>query len=83
MPSFLLVSIVASVVLTVVLNLALRMLPGAGVRLEQGLRRAVERTEPPTPGAPRVRVVFPWKLMLIGSLVLTVVLNLLLRLGAA
>lgn len=75
----LIVSIVASVVLTVLVNLALRTLPGARRRLDHQVRRTVERSEfsGGRPGS-RVRVVFPWKLMLIGSLVLTAVVNLVL-----
>jgi hypothetical protein len=74
------VSVVASVVLTVLLNVALRIIPGLGRRVEQALERVVERTHPSAgePARPSVRVIFPWKLMLIGSLVLTVVINLLL-----
>jgi hypothetical protein len=54
--------------------------PGVGQRVEEALRRAAERTTPPTDEARRsaVRVVFPWRLMVIGSLVVTVLLNLLL-----
>jgi hypothetical protein len=81
-PSWLPVSIVLSVVVTVVLNAALRIVPGAGQRIEDSVRRATERSEPPAdePEGSRVHVVFPWKLMLIGSLVLTVALNVLVRL---
>jgi hypothetical protein len=69
------------VVLTVLVNLALRLFPGAGDRLQDGLRRLAEQGSPSEePTGPRVRVVFPWKLMLVGSLILTVVLNVLVRL---
>ena len=73
-------SIVASVALTVVLNLVLFFWPGAARRLHDTLARLAERSahEPSEAGAPRGwRVIFPWKAMLIGSLVLTVVINLL------
>lgn len=83
MPQWLVVSLVASVVLTVVLNLALRLFPGAGRRIGDTIDRALERQEPPAgqPDRPRVRVVVPWRLMLAGSLLLTLLLNLLLLVG--
>jgi len=68
-PQWLWFSIVASVVLTVVLNVALRLFPSAGPR---------PRAEP---DRSRVRVIVPWRLMLAGSLLLTLVLTLLGRLG--
>jgi hypothetical protein len=83
-PQWLVVSIVLSVVLTVVLNVALRLFPGAGRRIGEGIDRAIERHEPPPGGEhdrSRVRVIVPWRLMIVGSLVLTLVLNLLLVVG--
>jgi hypothetical protein len=78
-PRYLVLSVVASIVLTVLLNVALRVIPGAGQRVDEALRRAAERVEPPDVAKrARVRVVFPWRLMLIGSLMFTVLLNLLL-----
>ena len=78
--SWLAASLVLSVVLTVVLNLALRLFPGAGRRLGSSL----ERMAAPRPDQPedrgRVRVVFPWRTMLLVSVVGTVVLNLVLLL---
>jgi hypothetical protein len=73
-------SIVASIVLTVALNLAVWLFPGAGRRLHDSLTGLAERAarEPAEPGRSNVRVIFPWKAMLIGSLVLTVVINLVL-----
>jgi hypothetical protein len=81
-PHFLVVSIVASVVLTVLLNVALRVSPRARHRLEAGVERAVDRSavRADDPDRSSVRVVFPWKLILIGSLVLTALLNVLLAL---
>ena len=86
--SWLVLSIVASVVLTVALNLAIRLFPGMADRGRRSLddwveRQAVDRhpsdrgtTEPGRNSS--VQVYFPWKAMLIGSLILTVALNLLL-----
>lgn len=70
-------SIVLSVVLTIVLNLGLRMFPGAGDRAARRLDRAPAARDD---DGRRVRVWFPWKGMLIASVVLTIVLNLALRL---
>jgi hypothetical protein len=82
-PQWLWFSILASVVLTVVLNVALRLFPGAGQRIGDSIDRALERQEPPTGehDRPRARVIVPWRLMLAGSLLLTLLLNLLLLVG--
>jgi hypothetical protein len=87
-PDWLLYSIVASVVLTVVLNVGLRLFPGIGRSLEDLFARMTERVDTPDRGDTpaeasderRVRVIVPWKLMLVASLILTLLLNLLLRL---
>jgi hypothetical protein len=77
---WLVVSLVLSVVLTVVLNVARRAFPGAG----DAIGRRLSDLGAPPPDAPsrdrRVHVVVPWKAMLLGSLILTVVLNVLLHL---
>ena len=70
MPDWLVVSIVASVVLTVVLNAALRIFPGAGHKLNE-MATAERRANP--------RVIFPWRTMLFVSLLLTLAVNILLR----
>ncbi len=79
--SWLAASLVVSVLLTALVNLALWVFPGLRRWLQEGLRRMAE---PPTSGAeaatPRVRVIIPWKLMLVASLVLTVAVNVLARL---
>lgn len=83
--NWLVFSVIASVALTVVLNLALRLIPGAGDRATR--RMATWAANEPderydrSPDQRRVRVFFPWKLMLIGSLLLTVVVNALSRFG--
>ena len=71
MGQFLLWSLVGSVVLTLALNLLPRLFPGAARRAEERLMRSVEAA----PGRSNVRFVFPWKFMLIGSVVLTVLVN--------
>jgi hypothetical protein len=76
------VSLVASLVLTVLINLAIRLWPGATDRGARRLMEWTERQEPPEvqPRPGQVRVIVPWRAMLIGSVVLTVALNLVLRL---
>ena len=81
--SWLAFSIVASIVLTIVLNVALRAFPGASRRLGDALSRWAEPGERDgyaDEPQPRVRWYFPWKAMLIGSIVLTVVINIVLAL---
>jgi hypothetical protein len=71
-------SLVASVVLTIVLNVALRLFPGAARRLHESAARMAERSGYDPNVEPRrtnTRVMFPWKAMLIGSLLLTVLVN--------
>ena len=83
MPQWLVVSIVLSIVLTVVVNLVLWLFPGAGRRAADGFARLAEDADRRSPegAGSHVRVIVPWKAMLIGSIVLTVALNLLLVLA--
>jgi len=78
MKDFLLYSIIGSVVLTLVLNLLPLLFPGAAAKLqkkvEENARRAIEQQE--DDNQPRVKVFFPWKAMLIISVVLTILVNL-------
>ena len=84
MPQWLVVSIVLSIVLTVVVNAFLWLFPGASRGLSDAVgrlvdnadRRATERGDDS-----RVRVIVPWKAMLVGSIVLTIALNVLLALA--
>ena len=76
MPQWLVVSIVLSIVLTVAVNLFLWLFPGAG----RGISDAVGRMAAEREDGSRTRVIVPWKAMLIGSIALTVALNLLLLL---
>ena len=82
MPPALTASIVLSLVLTLVLNLVLWAFPGLGRWIAERSRRAMERPSPrPSDEAEgRVRVIVPWKLMLVVSIALTVALNVLVRL---
>lgn len=70
-------SIVASVVLTVALNLLPRLFPNAARRTEANVHQRIEKAfQEQDQGGPRVKVFFPWKAMLAISLGLTVVVNL-------
>ena len=79
MPGWLIFSIVASVALTALLNLVPMLFPNASRRAQERLVERMHehqrRIDDPDPG-PRVRVFFPWKAMLLGSIVLTVIVNL-------
>ena len=73
MPNWLLTSLILSVGLTVLLNTLPRLFPGVQARLQEKLASQMQQADS---DGPRVRVFFPWKFMLIGSIVLTVLLNL-------
>ena len=75
MMQWLALSIVASVVLTIVLNVALRLFPGASDRLEREVADLASPTRSNRTDDSRVRVVVPWRAMLLVSLILTVVVN--------
>jgi hypothetical protein len=72
------VSLLLSVVLTIVLNVAVRAFPGAGERLARRMSELAEPRPGTTRDSSRVKVFVPWKAMLIGSVLLTVLLNLVL-----
>jgi hypothetical protein len=73
MGQFLLWSLVGSVVLTVLLNLIPRLFPNAAARAQRRMMDSVESGD-----QRRVRVIFPWKFMLIASVALTVIVNIVL-----
>jgi hypothetical protein len=80
MPSWLLVSIVGSLVLTVLLNVLPMLFPKTARRAQERIIEEIQKQhnwedDADRPG-PTVKVFFPWKSMLIGSLVLTVLMNL-------
>jgi len=76
---WLLVSIGLSVAITVLLNVGLRAFPEAGHRVARNLTKL---TSPNVDDARRnghqIRVFIPWKAMILGSLILTIVVNLML-----
>ena len=78
MSDFILYSIIGSVVLTVVLNILPLLFPNAAEKMqrkiEENARRSIEQHQ--NDDLPKVKVFFPWKAMLIASVVLTVIVNL-------
>ena len=78
MSNFIIYSIVASIMLTVVVNVLPLVFPNFAAvvqkKIEENARHAIEQHEDAT--RPRVKVFFPWKAMLIGSIVLTILVNL-------
>jgi hypothetical protein len=76
------VSLFLSVVLTVLLNVGLRMFPGLGQRFARWMAELVRPDlDDGRNNGRRVRVIVPWKAMIVASLVLTLALNVLLRIG--
>lgn len=76
---WLLVSIGLSVALTVLLNVGLRAFPGAGHRVARQLGKLTSPNVDDSRGSDRrLRVFVPWKAMILGSLILTIVVNLML-----
>lgn len=77
MNNFIIYSIVASVILTVILNILPLLFPNTAAKIqkkiEENARQAIAQHE--DDNRPRVKVFFPWKAMLIGSIVLTVLIN--------
>lgn len=77
MQSFLLLSLIGSVILTVLFNLLPLLFPKTARKAERRVHakmgEAIERAE--RGEGPRVKVFFPWKLMLLVSVVLTVLVN--------
>lgn len=74
---FLIVSVIGSVVLTLALNLFPLLFPNqaAGLqrKVEEHARRSIEQHE--DQNRPNVKVFFPWKAMLVISIILTVLVN--------
>ena len=78
MGNFVVNSIIASVVLTLLLNLLPLLFPNFAAntmrKIEESARQKVEQQDDAS--RPNIKVFFPWKAMLIGSVILTVVVNL-------
>lgn len=78
MNDFLLYSIVGSIVLTILLNVLPIVFPNAANKvqrkIEENAQKSIRQHEDDQ--QPSVKVFFPWKIMLIGSVVLTILVNL-------
>ena len=78
MGNFVLYSIVGSIVLTLLLNFLPLLFPNFAHntmrKIEESAKRTIEQHE--DDNQPRVKVFFPWKGMLIGSVILTILVNL-------
>jgi len=77
MTNFLLISLIGSVVLTVALNFLPALFPNAAAKAERKFLESVQKTHDnrANPNTPKVRVFFPWKAMLVISIVLTIAVN--------
>ena len=71
-------SIVGSIVLTLLLNFLPLLFPNQAANLQRKLedhtRRSIEQHE--DQNQPNVKIFFPWKAMIVVSIVLTVLVNL-------
>ena len=78
MNSFLLTSLIGSVILTLALNLLPALFPNAAAKAERKIVEKMQETHENRvdPDTPKVRVFFPWKAMLLISIGLTVAINL-------
>ncbi len=78
MQDFLITSLIASVVLTILINVLPMLFPKSSEKVERKVQEKINESiaRQQEGNQPRVRVFFPWKAMLIASLVLTVVVNL-------
>ncbi len=76
---WLLISIALSVVLTVLVNVGLRAFPDASRRVARRVTKPTAPTADETrTSARRVHVWVPWKAMILGTVILTIVVNLVL-----
>ncbi|MFT4596110.1 MAG: hypothetical protein ACI9TF_000349 [Paracrocinitomix sp.] len=80
--NFLINSVVASVLLTVVINLLPRLFPGSSA--EDRIREMVgeepsrgDEGPDQSPSAPAFRIWFPWKQMLVWSMAISLLINVL------
>ena len=76
--NFLVTSLIGSLVLTLLLNFLPLLFPNqaAGLqrKMEEHARRSIEQHE--DQNQPNVKIFFPWKAMIVVSIVLTVLVNL-------
>lgn len=77
MKDFLLISLIGSIILTLAVNLLPALFPNAAAKAERKIIEKMQDTQSDRldPNTPKVRVFFPWKAMLIISLILTIAVN--------
>ena len=77
MKDFLLISLIGSIILTIAVNLLPALFPNAAAKAERKIIEKMQDTQSDRldPNTPKVRVFFPWKAMLIISLILTIAVN--------
>ena len=74
MADFLWISLIASIILTVAVNLVFWFFPAGKGSLSEWINQQVsDQIDNPRSG---VRVIFPWKTVIVVSVLLTIVLNL-------
>jgi len=77
MGKFLITSIVGSILLTLALNLLPLLFPNQAANLhrkvEEHARRSLEQHE--DQNRPNVKIFFPWKAMLLVSIIVTILMN--------
>ena len=74
---FLLISLIGSIILTLAVNLLPALFPNAAAKAERKIIEKMQDTQSDRldPNTPKVRVFFPWKAMLLISLILTIAVN--------
>lgn len=77
MKDFLLISLIGSIILTIAVNLLPALFPNAAAKAERKIIEKMQDTQSDRldPNTPKVRVFFPWKAMLLISLILTIAVN--------
>ena len=77
MKDFFLTSLIASIVLTLVLNLLPMLFPNVAAKAERKIVEKMQETHKDRidPNTSNVRVFFPWKVMLVISILLTIAVN--------
>ncbi len=78
MKDFLIISLIASIALTLVLNLLPMIFPNAAAKAERKIVEKMQETHDNrvNPNTPKLRVFFPWKAMILISVGLTIAVNL-------
>lgn len=78
MKEFLLTSLIASILLTLALNLLPMIFPNMAAKAERKVVETMQKTHDDrvNPSSPKIRIFFPWKMMILISVGLTIAVNL-------